>query len=57
MREGAVRGLGSPGDQGTKTGLIGSRGAKMLGEGDQGTVGAVLVSLSFGRFASCSRLV
>ena len=48
-REGAVRGLSSLGDQGIKKGLIESRGAKMLdeeyGEGDEGIVGAVLVSL------------
>ena len=49
-REGAVRGLSSLGDQGIKKGLIESRGAKMLdeeyGEGDEGIVGAVLVSLA-----------
>ena len=48
-REGAVRGLSSLGDQGIRKGLIESRGAKMLdeeyGEGDEGIVGAVLVSL------------
>ena len=49
-REGAVRGLSSLGDQGIRKGLIESRGAKILGEeygeGDQGIVGAVLVSLT-----------